>query len=55
MSEYTDGCKHFRDIIIATIIGMQNDTRDKDVYDAYQKLLEFITQNYGSLYQDFKG
>lgn len=55
MSEYKKGCGHFRDIIIATIIGLQNETLDEKTYNAYQKLLEFITQNYGDLYQDFKG
>ena len=55
MNEYKEGCKNFRDIIIATIIGLQNDTSDKQTYNAYQKLLEFIIQTYGGLYQDFKG
>lgn len=56
-NEYNNGAGCARDLIIANIIGMQNDEPDKDSprYCVLQELLERIIDNYGDFAQPFKG
>lgn len=55
-SEFNKGAAHARDLIIANIIGMQNEESDKDSarYAALQELLEHITDTYGDMMTPFK-
>lgn len=58
MSEFNQGAAYARDLIIANIIGLQNDTRYRsgtEGYNALQKLLEQCIDRYGDMCQPFKG
>lgn len=55
-SEFNKGAAHARDLIIANIIGMQNESKsDSPRYMALQELLEHVTETYGDMCQPFKG
>lgn len=56
-SEHNRGAAYARDLILANIIGMQNNERDKDSakYNAFQELLEHIITSYGDFSTPFKG
>lgn len=56
-SEFNTGAAYARDLIIANIIGMQNEETDKDSqeYAVLQKLLEYITETYGHMCGPFNG
>lgn len=56
-SEFNKGASYARDLIIANIIGMQNEIIDKDSpkYSTLQELLEHITESYGDFSKLFKG
>lgn len=56
-SEFNKGASYARDLIVANIIGMQNETIDKDSprYNTLQELLEHITKSYGDFSKPFKG
>ena len=55
-SEFNRGAAYARDLIMANIIGMQNDEHDKNSsrYAALQDLLEHIMNNYGDFCMPFK-
>jgi len=58
VNEYTRGEAAFRDLVIAHIIGLQNNEYWKvegEGYQALQALLKLITERYGSLGSNFKG
>lgn len=57
MGDYTEGKERFRDIVIAYIIGIQNEMIDKEGegYSALQRLLDLIESRHGSMYEDFRG
>lgn len=56
-SEFNKGASYARDLIVANIIGMQNEIVDKDSpkYETLQELLEHITTNYGNFSKPFEG
>ncbi len=57
MSEYGKGQANFRDMVIAYIIGMQNEMQDRkgEGYTTLQKLLEQIEERHGGMYEKFRG
>jgi hypothetical protein len=57
-SEFNNGAAHCRDLIIANIVGMQNElgcNEQDPKYIALQELLVLITDRYGNCCQPFKG
>lgn len=55
---YQEGARYARNVIIATIIGLQNrelGNPDSCVYQAYQELYELIIARHGDLFERFKG
>lgn len=55
-SDYQLGCMHMRDLIIANIIGIQNNMQPQsEAYQALQKLLLHIEDAYGGYAQKYKG
>lgn len=58
MSEFNQGAAYARDLILANIIGLQNEARYRqgtEGYNALQELLEHCTETYGDMCQPFKG
>lgn len=55
-SEFNQGAAHARDLIIANIIGMQNEEVNtaSERYTTLQELLEHITSTYGDIMTPFK-
>lgn len=56
-SEFNKGAAYARDLILANIIGMQNEEKSKDSprYDALQQLMEQIMEKCGDFAEPFKG
>ena len=57
MDRYKAGKESFRDLVIAYIIGFQNERywKDGEGRRALQELLELIIERHGGMGQDFKG
>jgi len=58
MSEFNKGATYAKDVILATIIGLQNglgNDESNPKYQAYQELYELISDRYGADCQPFKG
>ena len=57
-NEYNEGREHMRDLVIAHIIGFQNEKywkSESEGYQALQDLLILITDRYGEVCEDIKG
>lgn len=57
MSDRTEGCKYARDLILATIIGMQNEIgyyANFKKYQMYQEIYDKIVENYGDMFDEWK-
>lgn len=55
-SEFNRGAAHARDLILANIIGMQNEEIDRESarYQALQEVLVHIESTYGDFSKPFK-
>lgn len=53
-NRYAAGATHVRDLIIANIIGMQNNMKpESEGYEALQRLLRHIAEHYGDFMRPF--
>lgn len=59
MSEFNNGAVYARDVILSSVIGLQNEmghhNPDNPEYKAYQKVYDLIVDKYGDMLQKFKG
>lgn len=57
-NEYNEGREHMRDLVIAHIIGFQNEKYwkpESEGYQALQGLLVLIADRYGGMCEEIKG
>lgn len=58
-TEFNNGATYCKDLVLATILGFQNEKTYLNVndpkYQILQELYEFIEKTYGKAYTPFKG
>lgn len=57
MDTYNNNCKHARDLILAEIIGMQNEIgyyANLKKYQTLQEVYDTIVERHGDMFEDWK-
>jgi hypothetical protein len=57
MDTYENNCKHARDLILAEIIGMQNETgyyANFKKYQTFQEVYDKIVEKHGDMFEDWQ-